>query len=168
MLRLRPYCDSDACEIVKWIGDERLFRLWSADRYDKWPVTAEDINRQYAGRINSDAFFPMTAYDEEGIKGHLIIRFTDSEKKTARFGFVIVDSSVRGKGYGREMLLLAMKYAFEMLLVDKVTLGVFDVNEKAERCYRSVGFVRSEEQPGEKFSLNNGEMWTCIELEITK
>lgn len=31
----------------------------------------------------------------------------------------------RGMGYGKEMLKLSLKYAFEILKVKKVTLGVF-------------------------------------------
>lgn len=39
----------------------------------------------------SDSFFPMTAFDESGIVGHLIMRFTDENKNELRFGFIIVD-----------------------------------------------------------------------------
>lgn len=54
----------------------------------------------------------MTAFDETGVVGHLIMRFTDAEKTILRFGFVIVDDMKRGQGLGKEMLLLALKYAF--------------------------------------------------------
>ena len=42
-----------------------------------------------------DNFYPMTAFDDSGIVGHLIMRFTDVEKSTLRFGFVIVDDAKR-------------------------------------------------------------------------
>lgn len=45
----------------------------------------------------------LTAFDESGVVGHLILRFTDEEQQTIRFGFVIVDDAKRGKGYGKEM-----------------------------------------------------------------
>lgn len=61
----------------------------------------------------------MTAFDETGVVGHLIMRFTDEEKKTLRFGFVIVNDTKRGMGYGKEMLKLAIKYAFDILKVEK-------------------------------------------------
>ena len=48
MLRLRPYKENDAKIIVSWIKDELAFRLWSADRYDHYPITAEDMNHHYA------------------------------------------------------------------------------------------------------------------------
>ena len=47
----------------------------------------------------------------------------------------------RGKGYGREMILLAVKYAFEITNVQSVQLNVFPENERAKKCYESVGFT---------------------------
>ena len=47
----------------------------------------------------------------------------------------------RGKGYGKEMLRLAVKYAFEITNVQAVQLNVFLENERAKKCYESVGFT---------------------------
>ena len=102
MLGLRPYKKCDAEYIVKWIKDEVAFRKWCADRLKTYPITAEDLNDYYEQYAFSDSFFEMTAFDETGITGHLIMRYTDGDKKELRFGFVIVDDSKRGKGYGKE------------------------------------------------------------------
>ena len=97
MLRLRSYKNCDAKTIVTWCKDEVAFRKWTSDRYDTFPITEDDMNKKYVD-CNGDCpepdnFYPMTAFDENGIVGHLIMRFTDEEKKTLRFGFVIVDDS---------------------------------------------------------------------------
>ena len=55
----------------------------------------------------------------------MIMRYTDEEKSVLRFGFVIVDEAKRGMGYGKKMLLLALKFAFEVFGAKKVTLGNF-------------------------------------------
>lgn len=81
MLRLRPYKKCDAKYIVNWIKDEVSFRKWSADRFDHYPISAEDINAHYSACDDSDSFFEMTAFDESEVVGHLIMRFTDEEKK---------------------------------------------------------------------------------------
>lgn len=112
MLRLRPYKKCDAQHIVKWIKDEMAFYKWSADRYAHYPINADDINQQYKEFENTDNFYEMIAFDETGVVGHLIMRFTDAEKTILRFGFVIVDDMKRGQGLGKEMPLLALKYAF--------------------------------------------------------
>ncbi len=165
MLRLRPYKKCDAEYIVKWIKDEVSFRKWCADRYEAYPISAEDINKHYEQQDYSDAFYPMTAFDESGVVGHLIMRFTDEAKHNLRFGFIIVDDSKRGKGYGKEMLKLAAKYAFDILKVDRISLGVFENNPQAHNCYKAAGFC---DKPNQKdfYIPIMGENWKCIEMEI--
>lgn len=96
-LRLRQYKPCDADSIASWIKDENAFRKWSSDRFGDFPLASEDINNKYIGNngdcIESDNFYPLTAFDENGVVGHLILRYTDEEKKVIRFGFVIVDDS---------------------------------------------------------------------------
>ena len=167
MLRLRPYKACDAVAIVSWIGDETAFRKWCADRFDHYPITAEDLNRHYDAAAYSDSFFEMTAFDETGVAGHLIMRFTDEEKRVLRFGFVIVDDQKRGRGYGKEMLKLSLQYAFDILKAEKVTLGVFENNEAAYRCYRAAGFRDAETDSPEYYHIMN-EDWKCLELELDR
>lgn len=167
MLRLRPYKHCDAAAIVSWIGDELAFRKWSADRFDHYPITAEDLNAHYDAVKEADDFYEMTAFDESGAVGHLILRFVDAEKQVLRFGFVIVDPAKRGMGYGKEMLQLALRYAFEILKVEKVTLGVFDNNPAALHCYHAAGFREIPLPEPEYFTIGS-EKWNCLELEITK
>lgn len=164
MLRLRPYKVCDAEVITGWLKDERAFRMWCADCYETYPISADDMNKHYEEMAQSDSFFEMTAFDETGIVGHLIMRFTDQAKKVLRFGFVIIDDTKRGKGYGKEMLQLALKYAFDILKVEKVTLGVFENNVAAYGCYRAVGFT---EVPLENNAVYHilGEDWRCLEME---
>ena len=166
MLRLRPYKNCDADIIASWIKNEYAFRQWCADRYDRYPVTGADINAHYAGFADADWFYPMTAFDETGVVGHLIMRFTDKEKKILRFGFVIVDVNRRGEGYGREMLSLALQYAVLFLRAGKVTLGVFENNPAAYYCYKAAGFQDVPTEQAEYYHVL-GEDWKCLEMERT-
>lgn len=167
-LRLRPYKPCDAKTIVSWIHDEIALRKWSSDRYESFPVTEEDMNKKYmdcnGDCADMDDFYPMTAFDESGVVGHLIMRFTDKEKRILRFGFVIVDNTKRGKGYGKKMLELALKFAFEILKVSKVTLGVFENNPSAYYCYKAAGFKEISSEQDEYYHIFN-EKWKCIEME---
>lgn len=167
MLRLRPYKKCDAKYIVSWIKDEVSFRKWCADRYESYPINADDMNKHYSDFDELDTFFQMTAIDESGVVGHLIMRFIDEEKKILRFGFVIVDDTKRGKGYGKELLRLAVKYAFEILRVEKITLGVFENNTSAYWCYKAAGFSDVETEEEEYYPIM-GEQWKCLELEMNR
>lgn len=159
---LREFADSDAETIIKWTGSEREFRLWCADRYEKYPISAADMTAMYDECGKTGAFFPMTAVEED-IVGHLILRYTDEKHETVRFGFVIVDNAVRGSGRGRKMLELAKEYAVKVLNARKLILGVFDVNTAALSCYKSVGFTETG-CDDEAFEVL-GESWKCLELE---
>ena len=113
MIRLRQYKASDAKTIIGWCKTEEDFRKWTSDRYDKFPITSEDMNKKYLENNGDcsepDNFYPFTAVDDDGIVGHLVMRYVDEEKSVIRFGFVIVDDSKRGKGYGKQMIQLALK-----------------------------------------------------------
>lgn len=84
-LRLRQYKPCDADNIVSWIKDEDALRKWSSDRFGDYPISAEDINNKYLENNGDckeeDNFYPLTAFDESGVVGHLILRYTDEEKK---------------------------------------------------------------------------------------
>lgn len=171
MLRLRPYKRCDARRILTWCRNEAEFRKWTSDRYDHFPITEAEMNQKYFDSNGdceeADNFYPMTAFEESGIVGHLIMRFTDAEKKVLRFGFVIVDDSKRGLGYGKEMLQLALQYAFEILKTEKVTLGVFENNLPAYHCYKAAGFTDVESDEVVSCEVC-GEKWKILELEIKK
>ena len=88
------------------------------------------------------------------------MRYIHGDNKVLRFGWVIVDDSIRGKGYGTSMLRTGLDYAFNILGVHTVTIGVFEHNDIAHNCYKNVGFVDKEIVPHERDNI--------IEMAITK
>ena len=116
-----------------------------------------------AAQYAADNIFPFTAVDSEGnIVGHIMLRYPEPSKAVIRFGFVILDDRLRGKGYGKQMLRLAIDHAKHKLGVQKITLGVFDNNPSAIHCYESVGFVVT----GTDTYAIDGEEWTGKEMEL--
>lgn len=167
-MRLRPYKSCDAKKIVSWIRDEEALYKWSADRYNKYPISADDINHKYL-KCNGDCeeednFYPLTAEVGGRVIGHLMLRYTNGDKNTLRVGFVIVDDSMRGQGYGKKMLKMAEDYAFGILKAKRLTLGVFENNPSAYHCYKAAGFceIKTEDLI---FEIK-GEKWRCIEMEM--
>ena len=158
-MTLRPFTIDDAPIILSWIKDLSAFRKWSADRYPTFPPKPEEMVAQYA----AENIFPFTAIDNDGnIIGHIMLRYPDSSKTVIRLGFVIVDDNLRGKGYGKQMLQLAIQKVKEEYGVKRITLGVFDNNPSALHCYESVGF----QVIGTDSYLIDGEEWTGKEMEM--
>jgi RimJ/RimL family protein N-acetyltransferase len=166
MLRLRPYKKCDAKHIVMWCKDEETFLKWGGNHFGSFPMNNKYLNDN-GDCIEEDNFYPMTAFDESGVVGHFIMRYLNGDCDILRFGWVIVDNSKRGMGYGKKMLSLGLKYAFDILKVSKVTIGVFENNVSAYWCYKNVGFNEAVMNQDE-YDMINGEKWKIIELEITK
>ena len=164
-MELRKYQKEDSAIICSWIKDENSLYQWSADRIGKFPLTDNDLNENYAPMIKSDRFIPLSAFDDAGnLVGHLFIRYpNENDDSSVRFGFVIVDSALRGCGNGKRMLQLAISYARNTLHASKITLGVFANNDSARYCYQSVGFRPVGKT--EMYKMSIGE-WECIEMEF--
>ena len=156
MIGIRPYKASDADTILSWCQDEKAFYQWSAGVLGEYPITQREF-----GFV--DSLMPFTAFDETGIVGFFTLRTPDGTWDELRFGFVIVDPRRRGTGCGKAMLRLGLRYAFELYGAKKASLGVFENNLPAYRCYRAVGFQDAVLDPPETYHVL-GEEWTCREM----
>ncbi len=110
----------------------------------------------------------MTLIDNNTVAGHLILRFTDKERTILRFGFVITDDSKRGLGYGKEMLNLALKYSFEILKVNKITLGVFLIITLRLIIVINPSDLKKLKNENKEKNCFCGEIWSASEMEMTK
>ncbi|MBQ2605118.1 MAG: GNAT family protein [Acutalibacteraceae bacterium] len=167
---LRPYKKNDAKTILSWCEDETVFRKWTSDRYDSYPITEDDMNYKYfdlnGDCIEKDNFYPLVACDNDNsIFGHFILRYVGGDHTILRIGFVIVDDKKRGMGYGKKMIRLAVDYAFLVAGAQKVTIGVFENNLPAYNCYKSAGFKELQTDQDEICELF-GEKWKIIELAL--
>ena len=161
---LRNYKKEDAHVIVGWLQSEEELYKWSADRFNKYPLSGEDINENYAPQLETGRFIPLTAVNDDGeICGHFIIRYPkDDDDSSVRFGFVIIDPTLRGKGYGKELLRLGIEYVKDNLNATRIDLGVFENNESARRCYEAAGFT---EYARRECRMPIG-IWNCADMEI--
>ncbi len=164
MLRIRPYKPADASCLLRWLTDERTVAFWKADRF-QWPLTMEQLKtygREFAADPAAAAF---TALDGDGSPvGHFSLRNIDWKENRAHMGFIVVDPLSRGKGYGRQMVRQALVYARRILGLNFVTLGGFDCNEPARRCYEAEGFKRAS-RLGETKVCFQGETWKYYYME---
>lgn len=164
-LFLRPYKCLDASIITSWLKSEYLMRQWCADRYERYPVTPEDMNTYHALYIDGQRSRALTMVDGNEVVGYITLRNPADDLTEQRLGFVIVDDSKRGCGLGKTLVAMAVKYAFEELGATKVSLGVFENNQPAIHCYEAVGFHRVSRPEAESYQCL-GETWNCIEMEI--
>lgn len=162
-LVLREFKPEDADTIVSWVSDENVFYLWSAGTLGEYPLTADRLIENYK---NNPQIYHLVLEDDGQMIGQIIIRYPNADDlETVRLGYVIVDSSIRGKGYGNALIKEAISYAKDKLKAKKITIGVFEDNEPAKKCYFSNGFKLVEQEKPEIFELP-GRQWVCLELEM--
>ena len=160
---LRGYRSSDAAVICSWIHTEDELYKWSADRFNMFPLPDYIMNIEYSAQIKDGRFFPLTAIEGTDVVGHFIIRYPhEDDNSTVRFGFVIIDPKLRGKGYGKEMLRRGIKYVKEELKATRIDLGVFENNPNANHLYKSIGFRAFAQR---KVEMPIGT-WNCIDMEL--
>lgn len=166
MVRLRPFKRQDAEKILPWLSDERIMAMWSAGHFD-YPLTKEQILSRMEEIELADDAWVMAGLDERGeVIGHLYMRKADYEKNCLHFGHIVVDHTRRGQGLGQQMLEKAVQYAFDILGVQRITLGVFESNPRAHACYEKVGF--RDEYVEERAYDYHGEIWNIQMMAIER
>lgn len=63
---LRDFKNNDAQIIAGWLRSEEELYKWSADRFNKFPLSGDDINENYVPRLETGRFIPLTAADDNG------------------------------------------------------------------------------------------------------
>lgn len=164
-MRIRPYIASIDYECLeKWIENERIHALWCANLIP-YPITRERFHRflEKSSAEWTDSAYVATENDGKTIG---FFCYSINVKENAGFlKFVIVDHKKRGKGYGEEMLRLALQYAFHITGVESVQLNVFEENTTAKRCYEKIGFLERAVIK-DVFSYKD-ELWSRCSMSIS-
>lgn len=165
-MRIRPYIPGKDYEYVsKWIDDERTHAFWCANLLP-CPMTPKSFH----DLLEKNAmYWTDSAYVATENKGQTVGFFCYSVNTTDNvvfLKFIIVDKTKRGKGYGKEMLNLALQYAFQITGAKAVQLNVFSENIVAKQCYEKVGFV--ERNVDKDVFAYKDELWSRCNMIASK
>ena len=165
-MRIRPYLECKDFDAIKgWITDETTHAFWCAG-HTNFPLEKEDFSTLLKEIAEMFGDAPFVATTDEGEVVGFFCYGLNYEKNEGMLKFVMVDGSKRGRGIGKEMIKLALKYAFEITKADTVQLNVFPENERAKKCYESIGFVERNTTPG-CFKFRD-ESWSRCNMVIGK
>lgn len=73
--------------------------------------------------------------------GHCSLHSLSDEARHCELSIEISNRAYWGRGYGREVIGLLLKYAFDDMNLQRVWLTTHAENERAIRCYKACGFV---------------------------
>jgi RimJ/RimL family protein N-acetyltransferase len=87
-----------------------------------------------------EPIFSIVRIDTDELIGRCLLFSVDRVNRSAMLGIVIGEKRCWNQGYGQEALILLLDYAFNLLNLNSVMLGVFAFNQRAVASYRKVGF----------------------------
>ncbi len=167
MLTLVRFIEDDYSTLINWIDSPRLLLQWSGPHF-QFPLTHEQLDRYTDGAntIEGKKYIFKCVENNGTTIGHISLDRIDKYNGSARIGKVLIGAqNVRGKGYGEMMIRGILQFAFQELELHKVTLGVFDFNKGAIRCYEKCGFqIEGLLRDHRKF--REGEFWSMYEMGI--
>lgn len=108
-----------------------------------FPVNREELERYWEASGPPDSvMFAVCDKKTDQYIGNARLSSIDWINRRCAYGRLIGDKDSRGKGYGTEMLVLLMSYAFLKLGMNRMTTGVVISNEASIRSNEKAGMIR--------------------------
>lgn len=167
MIRLVHFQQPDFDQLIHWIHDEEILTNWSGNLF-RFPLSAESLE-WYIKDTNvilvSDAFVFKAIDDAGKTVGHISLGGISWKNRSARITRVLIGNTAeRGKGCCQGMIKAALKIAFEELNLHRVSLGVYQNNIPALKCYEKSGFIT--EGIHRDLLWYKDAWWSMIEMSI--
>lgn len=137
-LYLRPIKNEDLESIYKSCQDEEFLYMTGTRK----SFTLDKIIKSYK-QFSEDPTrydFAICLLDSNQIIGDLSILEIDLDNKKAGFRISLHSQNILNKGYGTEATLLAQKYVFEELKLNRLELEVYSHNVRGIKAYEKAGF----------------------------
>jgi RimJ/RimL family protein N-acetyltransferase len=156
--------EQDSACWARWSQDSEYQQLQSSGPSSLWP--AKQIKEWTEKHF--DEFFMLSihtlAYDR--IIGNTELSEIDWVAGNAWVGIGIGEREYWGKGYGSDALNVLLRFAFEYLNLKRISLNVFEYNERAIKSYLKVGF--KEEGRMRQWMQRSGQRYDLIFMGILR
>lgn len=167
MIKLAYFDRSDFDQLIGWISNEELLTNWAGNMF-RFPLSHESLE-WYIEDTNilptSEAYIYKAIDENNKIVGHISLGSISEKNNSARISRVLVgDNAERGKGICYQMVMAVLRIGFEELKLHRISLGAYDNNKAALRCYEKAGF--KIEGIHRDILLYNGRYWSMIEMAI--
>jgi len=168
MIELQYFSREDFKQLIEWIDNDHLLTNWSGAMF-RFPLTEEKLEWYIQDTNNleeSDALIYKAVDTDNGdTVGHISLGGISRKNSSARISRVLVGHTAsRGKGYCTQMVKAVSKVGFEDLGLHKISLGVYDFNHGALRCYQKAGYV--QEGVMRDVLRYQDEYWSLVEMSM--
>lgn len=128
----------------RWNRDSEYQQLldWGPSKLYTQAQTKEWIEKGNAGSFT----FSIHSLEDDRIIGFLDLDGINWTAGDCWIGVGIGERDYWGKGYGTDAINVLLRFAFEELNLNRVTLNVFEYNERAIKAYEKLGFQHEGRQ----------------------
>ena len=163
-----PDIDKDPALIAAWSRDPDFVQMLSSGIARPWTTVA--AKKEMAENLGENEpkpnlfSFLLRTLEPAGQASRLIgladLSLEHWSQRDAFIGIGLGERADWGQGYGTDAMRLILRYAFDELNLRRITLTVFEYNERAQRTYRKLGF---QEEGRLRQRLNRyGRRWDML------
>lgn len=136
---LSPCSTEDAEKWTEWFNDLEVTLPLGDEAYTPFSLDRcrEDVKNLIQGQHHT---FSIVDLEKDVLIGRCLLFSIDWVNRHAMLGIVIGEKNYWSNGYGQDAIELLLDYAFTLLNLNSVMLGVMAFNERAIQCYKKVGF----------------------------
>ena len=136
---LSPCSVEDAEKWTEWFNDLEVTLPLGDEAYTPFSLEKCQDNVKHVIQHQEHVFSIIDCETDAPI-GRCLLFNIDWVNRHAMLGIFIGEKTFWNKGYGQEAVTLLLDYAFTLLNLNSVMLGVMEFNERAILCYKKVGF----------------------------
>ena len=136
---LSPLSPDDAAAFTAWMNDLQVTLPLGDEAY--LPYSQARMQSEIDDAIRrQDHVFSIVARADDRLIGRCLLFGINPVDRSAMLGILIGEKDCWNQGFGTEACRLLLDYAFNLLNLHSVMLGVFAFNQRAVRSYEKVGF----------------------------
>jgi len=136
---LSPLQAEDGEKWAEWLNDLEVTLPLGDEAYT---VTGREAHREDVQQIirAREPVFSIVRLDTDVVIGRCLLFGVNRVDRSGMVGIFIGEKSCWNQGFGTEALVLLLDYAFNLLNLNSVMLGVFAFNQRAVASYHKAGF----------------------------
>ena len=133
--------EADAPCPVQWLNDPEVNRTLMVGNFPLNLLREQDFIRKLYTDQKS-LILAIVLKDGDRYIGNTGLHDIHPVHRVATFGIAIGAKDCWGKGYGTEATRLMVRHGFETLNLNRISLNVYDYNERGIRAYEKAGFKK--------------------------
>ncbi len=169
LVRLSAYDPEEMSKAFsRWNRNSEYFRLLnSSARPMQSPKMAATWMEKEVGEMSpASYFFTIRTLEDDKLIGELGLDVVTWSGRDAYVGLGIGESEYWSKGYGTDIMNVLLRFAFAEINLRRVTLSVFEYNQRAIRSYEKAGF--RHEGRSRQLLNKEGRRWDMLYMGIQR